>query len=197
MAKNLIWCGVTCGKCGAAANGCGYYSPDRIKKLKANTKNWVEVIKGIFIMKVILIEDIKGKGKKDQIIEVSDGYARNYLFKNKLAIEATKKAMNDLAGKEASKQHKYEVEKEIALKTAKQLESVIVVIHHEAGKENKLYGAVTAKEIAEHLKLEHNIDIDKKKIILDSPIKTFGTYKLKVKLFPDVSAVVTIHVAEK
>ena len=148
-------------------------------------------------MKVILIKDVKGKGKEGQVIEVADGYARNYLLKNKLAIEATTKAMNDLAGKEASKQHKYEVEKEAALKTAKQLESVTVVIRHEAGKENKLYGAVTTREIAENLKQEHCIDVDKKKIVLDTPIKTFGTYKLKVKLFTDVSAVITVHVVEK
>ena len=148
-------------------------------------------------MKIILVEDVKGKGKKDQVIEVSDGYARNYLFKNKLAIEATTKALNDLAGKEASKQHKYEVEKAAALETAKQLEAVTVVICHEAGKENKLYGAVTTKEIAEHLKQEHCIDVDKKKIILDAPIKTFGTYKLKVKLFADVTAVITVNVVEK
>ena len=148
-------------------------------------------------MKVILIEDIKGKGKKDQVLEVSDGYARNYLFKNKLAIEATTEAMNDLAGKEASKQHKYEVEKVAALETAKQLEAVTVVILHESGKENKLYGAVTTKEIVEHLKQEHCIDVDKKKIVLETPIKTFGTYKLKVKLFTDVTAVITVNVVEK
>lgn len=148
-------------------------------------------------MRVILIEDVKGKGKKDQVLEVSDGYARNYLFKNKLAIEATTKAMNDLAGKEASKQHKYEVEKEAALKLAKQLEEATVVIRHESGKDNKLYGAVTTKEITEHLKQEHSIDVDKKKIVLDTPIKTSGTYKLKVKLFTDVSAVITVHVVEK
>ena len=148
-------------------------------------------------MKVILIEDVKGKGKKDQVLEVSDGYARNYLFKNKLAIEATTKAMNDLAGKEAAKKHKHEVEKAAAVELAKKLESVTVVIHHEAGKENKLYGAVTTKEIAEHLKQEHSIDIDKKKIVLETPIKTFGTYKLKVKLFTDVTAVITVNVVEK
>ena len=148
-------------------------------------------------MKVILIEDIKGKGKKDQVIEVSDGYARNYLLKNKLAIEATTQAMNDLAGKEASKKHKYEVEKENALKTAKQLESAIVIIRHEAGKENKLYGAVTAKEISEHLKQEHHIDVDKKKIILDAPIKNFGTYNIKAKLFADVVATITVSVINR
>lgn len=148
-------------------------------------------------MKVILLEDIKGKGKKDQVLEVSDGYARNYLFKNKLAIEADAKALNELKGRQDAKQHKHDAEKSHALELAKQLESVTVVIHHESSKENKLYGAVTTKEIAEHLKQEHCIDIDKKKIILDEPIKTFGTYKLKVKLFTDVSSVITVHVVEK
>ena len=145
-------------------------------------------------MKVILIEDIKGKGKKDQILEVSDGYARNYLFKNKLAIEATTKAMNEVAGRQASKQHKYEVEKAAALETSKQLEAITVVIRHEAGKENKLYGAVTTNDIAEKLKNDYNIEVDKKKLILEAPIKTFGTYKIKAKLFTDVSAVITVQV---
>ena len=145
-------------------------------------------------MKVILIEDIKGKGKKDQVLEVSDGYARNYLFKNKLAIEATKQAMNDLAGKEASKKHKYELEKAAALKIAKQLESAAVVIHHESSKENKLYGAVTTKEISEHLKQEHCIDVDKKKLQLDVQIKNMGTYTAHVKLHAKVTADLKVKV---
>lgn len=148
-------------------------------------------------MKVILIEDVKGKGKKDQVLEVSDGYARNYLFKNKLAIEATTKAMNDLAGKEAAKKHKHEVEKAAAVELAKKLESVTVVIHHEAGKENKLYGAVTTRDIVEYLKQEYDIEVDKKKLVLESPIKTFGTYKIKTKLFTDVTATITVQVTEK
>lgn len=148
-------------------------------------------------MKVILIEDVKGKGKKDQVIEVSDGYARNYLFKNKLAIEATTKAMNDLAGKEASKQHKYEVEKAAAVETAKKLESVTVEIPQEAGKDNKLYGAVTAKDISEKLKNDYNIEVDKKKLALETPIKTFGTYKIKAKLFTDVTATITVQVVNR
>ena len=149
------------------------------------------------MMKVILIEDVKGKGKKDQVIEVSDGYAHNYLFKNKLAIEATSKALNDLAGKEAAKQHKHDVEKAAAIELAKKLETITVVLHHEAGKENKLYGAVTTKEIVEYLKQEYNIDIDKKKLMLDAPLKTFGTYKIKAKLFTDVTATITVQVVEK
>lgn len=148
-------------------------------------------------MKVILIEDVKGKGKKDQVLEVSDGYARNYLFKNKLAIEATTKAMNDLAGKEAAKKHKHEVEKAAAVELAKKLESVTVVIHHEAGKENKLYGAVTTRDIVEHLKQEYDIEVDKKKLVLESPVKTFGTYKIKTKLFTDVTTTITVQVTEK
>lgn len=148
-------------------------------------------------MKVILIEDVKGKGKKDQVLEVSDGYARNYLFKNKLAIEATTKAMNDLAGKEAAKQHKHDAEKAAAVELAKKLESITVMISQEAGKENKLYGAVTTRDILEKLKSDHNIKVDKKKLILDTPIKTFGTYKIKAKLFTDVSATITVHVVNK
>ena len=148
-------------------------------------------------MKVILIEDVKGKGEKDQVLEVSDGYARNYLFKNKLAIVADAKALNELKGKQDAKQHKHDVELATAKELAKQLEAVTVTLHHEAGKDNKLYGAVTTKEIVEHLKQEHNIDVDKKKLMLDAPIKTFGTYKIKAKLFTDVTATVTVQVVDK
>ena len=148
-------------------------------------------------MKVILIEDVKGKGKKDQLLEVSDGYANNYLFKNKLAIAADAKAMNELKLKQDAKQHKYELEKAAAVETAKQIESVTVVIPQEAGKDNKLYGAVTAKDIVEKLKNDYNIEVDKKKIVLETPIKTFGTYKLKAKLFTDVFATITVHVVER
>ena len=148
-------------------------------------------------MKVILIEDVKGKGKKDQVIEVSDGYARNYLFKNKLAIEADAKALNELRGRQDAKQHKHDVEKANAIEVAKKLESLTVVIPQEAGKDNKLYGAVTAKDIVQHLKQEYNIEVDKKKLILDAPIKTFGIYKIKAKLFTDITANVTVQVVNK
>ena len=147
-------------------------------------------------MKVILLEDIKGKGKKDQVIEVADGYARNYLIAKKLAVEADAKALNELAGKEASRQHKHETEKAAALEIAKQLEAITLVLRHEAGKDNKLYGAITTKEIVQQLKQEYGIEVDKKKLSMDTPIKTFGTYKIKAKLFTDVSATVTVHVVE-
>ena len=148
-------------------------------------------------MKVILLTDIKGKGKKDQVIEVADGYARNYLITKGLAIEANTKALNELAGKEASRQHKYDTEKAAALEVARQLEVVTLVLHHEAGKDGKLYGAITTKEIAQQLKQEYNIEVDKKKLSLDAPIKTFGTYKVKAKLFADVFAIITVQVVEK
>lgn len=147
-------------------------------------------------MKVILLADVKGKGKKDQVIEVSDGYARNYLFAKKLAIAADAKALNELKGREASRQHKHDVEKTAAQENAKQLETITLVFKRKAGVDNKLYGAVTTKEIAQQLKLEHNIDVDKKKLSVERPIKTFGTYKIKAKLFSDVSAVVTVQVIE-
>ena len=148
-------------------------------------------------MKVILIEDVKGKGKKDEVLEVSDGYAHNYLFKNKLAIAADAKAMNELKMKQDAKQHKYDLEKAVAIETAKKLESLTVVILQPAGKDNKLYGAVTAKDIVKKIKNDYNIEIDKKKLSLEAPVKTFGTYKIKVKLFTDVLATVTVQVVNK
>ena len=147
-------------------------------------------------MKVILLEDIKGKGKKDQILEVSDGYARNYLFKKKLAIEADAAALNELAGKVAARQHKYDVDKAAAEEIACQLETITLVLHQAAGKDNKMYGAITTKEIAQQLKQEYGIEVDKKKLSLETPIKAFGTYKIKAKLFTDVVAIVTVQVVE-
>lgn len=147
-------------------------------------------------MKVILLTEVKGKGKKDQVIEVSDGYARNYLFAKKLAIEADAKALNELKGREASRQHKHDVEKAAAEETAKRLESITLVLQHKAGIDNKLYGAVTTKEIVQQLKQEYGIEVDKKKLSIESPIKTFGTYKIKAKLFSDVQATITVQVVE-
>jgi large subunit ribosomal protein L9 len=148
-------------------------------------------------MKVILLADVKGKGKKDQVVEVSDGYAHNYLFAKKLAIVADAKALNELRGREASKQHKHDVEQAAAQETAKQLETITLVLKRKAGVDNKLYGAVTTKEITQQLKQEYSIEVDKKKLSMESPIKAFGTYKIKAKLFNDVSAIVTIQVVEE
>ena len=148
-------------------------------------------------MKVILLANVKGKGKKDQVVEVSDGYARNYLFAKKLAIAADAKALNELKGREASKQHKHDVEKAAAIETAKQLESITLVLSRKAGVDNKLYGAVTTKEITQQLKQEYGIEVDKKKLSMDMPIKTFGTYKIRAKLFSDVLATIKVQVVDK
>ena len=127
-------------------------------------------------MKVVLLADVKGQGKKDQVVEVSDGYARNFLFPKKLAISADSKALNEIKNKEASKQHKLDVEKANALDIAKKLESITVVFEYAAGPDKKLYGSVTAKDVADELKKKNGIDIDKRKITLTEPIKSFGSF---------------------
>ena len=127
-------------------------------------------------MKVILTADVKGQGKKDQIVEVSDGYARNFLFPKKLAIPADSKSINEMKNKEASKQHKIDVERQTALDIQKKLEDIVLVFEYSAGPDKKLYGSVTTKDIAEALLKQHKIDIDKRKMTLNENIKTYGTY---------------------
>ena len=148
-------------------------------------------------MRVILLADVKGQGKKDQIVEVSDGYARNFLFPKKLAIPADSKAINDVKNKEAAKQHKVDVEIQNAKDLAKKLESIVVVFEYAAGPDKKLYGSVTAKDISEELKKKHGIDIDKRKITLAEPIKSFGEFKADVKLYSDVSGKINVLVTSK
>lgn len=148
-------------------------------------------------MKVILCADVKGQGKKDQIIEVSDGYARNFLFPKKLAVPADNKAINEVKNKEAAKQHKIDVERAEAKEIAKKLEALVVIFEYAAGPDKKLYGSVTAKDIAEELQKKHGIVIDKRKITLAEPIKSFGTFKADAKLFNDVSGKITIEVTSK
>lgn len=148
-------------------------------------------------MKVILCADVKGQGKKDQVVEVSDGYARNFLFPKKLAIPADAKGLNEVKNKEASKQHKIDVERQNAIETAKKLESVKVVFEYAAGPDKKLYGSVTAKDIADELQKKHNIIIDKRKINLTAPIKSFGSFVAEVKLFSDVSGKINVEVTSK
>ena len=148
-------------------------------------------------MKVILLSDVKGTGKKDQIVEVSDGYARNFLFPKKLAAPADARVINDLKGKEEARLHKIEVEKQQAQATAQQLKDLRVRVTAQAGTDGRLYGSVTSKEIAQMLEEQHHITIDKRKIVLTEPIKSFGTYLLTVKLYPEIAATLTVDVAEK
>lgn len=148
-------------------------------------------------MKLILTQDVKGQGKKDQIIEVSDGYARNFLLPKGLAVPADAKAVSEVKNREASKAHKIETEKAAATELAKKLETIAVEITAQAGGDGRLYGSVTAKEIGEELAKQHKITVDRRKITLDTPIKSFGTYKLDVKLYTDVVGKITVHVKSK
>ena len=148
-------------------------------------------------MKVILTQDVKGQGKKDQIIEVSDGYARNFLLPKKLAIAADATALNEAKNKEASKQHKLDVEKKQAMDIAEKLKSITVKFEYAAGPDKRLYGSVTSKDIADALKKDHGIDIDKRKITLKENIKSFGNFTADVKLFTDVSGKINVLVTSK
>ena len=148
-------------------------------------------------MKVLLLADVKGQGKKDQIINVSDGYARNFLFPKTLAVEADAGAMADAKNKEASKQFRLKEEKAAAEALAAKLNEITVVIKTAGGNDNKLYGSVTTKDIADALKASHGIEIDKRKLSVAENIKTFGTYNVDVKVYPEVSAKMKVSVQEK
>lgn len=148
-------------------------------------------------MKVILTADVKGQGKKDQVVNVSDGYARNFLFPKKLAVPADSQSMNEIKNKEASKQHKIDVERANAVEIAAKLEKIVLKFEYAAGPDKKLYGSVTSKDIAEALKKAHGIEIDKRKITLAENIKSFGSFKADVKLFSDVNGKINIEVVSK
>ena len=144
-------------------------------------------------MKVVLLADVKGQGKKDEIINVSEGYARNFLFPKKLAIVADNKILNEIKGKEEKRLRQIELEKAAALETKAKLESVQVIIKVSAGEGDRLYGAVTAKDIADALLAQHGIEVDKRKIVTDA-IKAFGSYTLEIKLFPEITGKINVIV---
>jgi large subunit ribosomal protein L9 len=143
-------------------------------------------------MKVVLLADVKGQGKNDEIVNVSDGYARNFLFPRKLAIEADAKVLNEIKGREASLKHKIEVETAEAKALAARLDSILVKIPASSGADGRLYGSITAKDISEALAKEFSITVDKRKIQLSDAIRAYGKYDLDVKLYTDV--VGKIHV---
>lgn len=147
-------------------------------------------------MKVILLQDVKGTGKKGELVDVSDGYARNFLLPKKAAKKATAQAMSELKNAEESKAFKIEEEKKSANASKVVLESKVLNIKAKAGQNGKLFGSVTAKEISAELKKQFSITIDKRKITLDSDIKTFGAYKAQVKLYTGIIATVNVVVSE-
>ena len=146
-------------------------------------------------MKVILLCDVKGQGKKDQIVDVSDGYARNFLFPQKKAIPADAKATSELKSKEEAKQFKINEDRKAALALAEKIKSTEVNIVMGHGQDGRLYGSVTSKDIAEALTKLVGVDIDKRKINLKDSIKAYGNYDVEIKLFQDVVAkfVVKVH----
>ena len=148
-------------------------------------------------MKVILQQDVKGQGKKGQLIEASEGYARNYLLPRKLAIAATADAINTMNLKEKARRAEEARQKEAAMAVAEQLKALLVKIPAKAGTGGRLFGAVTTKEISDALKAQHNVDIPKQKLVLDDPIKSFGTYQVKARLGFEISGTVNVLVCEE
>lgn len=148
-------------------------------------------------MKVILLQDVKGSGKKGELVNVSDGYARNFLLPKKLAKEANTQAMNELKNAENAKQFKIDTEKKAANEAKAKIDNKSLKITAKAGKEGKLFGSVTSKEISTELKNQFGISVDKRKISLANDIKAFGTYQAEVKLYTGITASVNVVVTEK
>lgn len=148
-------------------------------------------------MKVILLKDVKGSGKAGDTLNVADGYARNFLLSKGLAIEATAKNMNDLAGKKAAAQHKLDVEKAENEKVASALNGKEVVIKAKAGQGGKLFGAITSSTVADAVKAQFSQSIDKKKINLNSEIKSYGNFSAVIKMSQGVSCTIKIKVVEE
>ena len=147
-------------------------------------------------MKVILQQDVKGQGKKGQMIEASDGYARNFLLPRKLAVPATAENINTMQQQEKAKRAQEAAERAAALEMAEKLKECPVKLTAKAGNGGRLFGSVTSKEVSEALKAQHGIDSAKTKIVLPDPIKAFGTYQLKCKLGYEVSGTINVTVTE-
>lgn len=147
-------------------------------------------------MKVILLQDVKSIGKKGDLCNVSDGYARNFLLPRKLAKEANAQAMNEFKNAEAAKEYKVKKETEKAQENAKALSGKTVKIPAKAGQNGKLFGSVTAKELAEEIAKQYGVEVDKRKIALENDIKAFGTYNFDVKFYNGISASMSVVVCE-
>ena len=148
-------------------------------------------------MKVILKADVRGKGKKGQMIEVAEGYARNFLLPKGLAVLATAYAMNTMRLQEKAKAKADAEAKAAATEIAEKLKGLQVKVPSKGGEGGKLFGAVTGREIAAALKEQHGVDIDSKKLVLDEPIKSFGSYQVKAKLGFEISGTVYVIVTEE
>lgn len=148
-------------------------------------------------MKVILLQDVKGTGKKGEIKEVAEGYAHNFLLKRKLALPASDGNLNTLEDQRQRDERKKEAELEVAKELAKKLEELKVVISAKAGEGGRLFGAVSSKQVAEELKKQHQVKIEKKKLVLPEPIRTLGFTQVPVKLHSKVTATLQVQVVEQ
>ena len=147
-------------------------------------------------MKVILLQDVKAQGKKGEMITVSDGYARNFLLPRKLAVEATVDAVNSKKNADEAAAFHAAEDKKAALALKAKLEEMPVKIRAKAGSAGRLFGSVTTKEVSEALKAQYGVDLPKTRLELGEPIKSFGTYQVKAKLYTEIQGVVTVKVEE-
>lgn len=147
-------------------------------------------------MKVILLQDVKGKGKKGQMLEVSDGYARNYMLPRKIAMEATPDAINTMRMNDKAAAEKAARERAEALELSKQLKAMTLVVKAKGGGAGRLFGSVTNQEISDALKAQLGVTLDKRKIVICDPIKNVGTYTVQCKLGYEISAPLTIKIEE-
>lgn len=148
-------------------------------------------------MKILLKQDVKSQGKKGDIIDVSDGYARNFLLPRGLAVIADAKAVNEVKTKKEAALHKIEEEKQNAIKLVEKLSTITIKLSAPAAPDGKLYGSINTANIAEALKVKENIDVDKRKIVLEEHIKSFGTYVVDIKVYPEMTAKITVVVTDK
>ncbi|TQQ84559.1 50S ribosomal protein L9 [Peptacetobacter hominis] len=148
-------------------------------------------------MKVILLKDVKGTGKKGEMKEVSDGYARNFLFPKKMAIQADTNAVKELNEKKKSQEFHAKKEYDEAVLLGKQMEEINIEIYTKAGEGGRVFGSITSKDIAEQLKKQKGIEVDKRKILLDEPIRTLGSRRVEIKIHPKVTTNIRVDVKEK
>lgn len=148
-------------------------------------------------MKVILLEDVKSLGKKGDVVDVSDGYAKNFLLTKKKGVEANSRNLNDLKLKKANDEKVAAQNLQDARDLAASLEEKTVIVRLKAGEGGKTFGSVSSKEIAEEAKIQHGLDIDKKKIVINDPIKSLGTYEVTIKLHPKVAGRLKVKVEEE
>lgn len=148
-------------------------------------------------MKVVLLQDVKDLGKKGELVNASDGYARNFLFPRKLAVEATTGRLKEIEDKKAAEKNRKEKELAAAKELAEKLSKLEVLFKTKAGENGKLFGSITGKDVAEAIKAQHKIEVDKKKIVLHDAIKALGTYQVEIKVYPEVSAKISVKVIEQ